>query len=175
MTAMTMPSQDPHPVVKLSPHEQECLRIIVGHMIPASERYGLPGVDAPHIFSELLGDIRRDGPALKRLLGEVEAAAGGCLGDLLRADQCAVLAKLRAERPGMFGVAEALASRAYYQNDAVLASIGMEPRSPFPKGYELPQGDLSLLDEVRKRGRIYRDVNDASPGHCNIGTKGLSE
>jgi hypothetical protein len=34
----------------------------------------------------------------------------------------------------------------------------MDARAPFPKGYDLEQGDWSLLDPVRARPRLYRDV-----------------
>ena len=33
----------------------------------------------------------------------------------------------------------------------------MEPRPPFPLGYEQPPDDLSLLDPVRERPKLYRD------------------
>jgi hypothetical protein len=46
----------------------------------------------------------------------------------------------------------------YYQQDRVLEGLGMEARPPYPKGYQVPQGDLSLLDPVIARGRIYRDL-----------------
>ena len=42
----------------------------------------------------------------------------------------------------------------YYRDDRVMISLGMEPRAPFPKGHELPQGDWFLLDPVRARGKI---------------------
>jgi hypothetical protein len=35
-------------------------------------------------------------------------------------------------------------------------SLGMEPRAPFPKGFEVEQGDWSLLDPVRARPKLYR-------------------
>ena len=38
---------------------------------------------------------------------------------------------------------------AYYRDDRVLLSLGVEARAPFPKGYALEQGDWSLLDAVR--------------------------
>ena len=37
-------------------------------------------------------------------------------------------------------------------------SLGMEPRPPFRKGFEVEQGEWSLLEPVRARGRIYREV-----------------
>lgn len=156
--------QDNHPVVALSQSEQECLRSIVGCMIPASATYGIPGADDPAVFDDLLASIRRDGDALRTILATVDREAGGRLADLAPGERCALLARLRQERPGFFGVVEALTSRAYYRNDAVVRSIGMEPQAPFPKGFDLPQGDLSLLDAVRHRGKIYRDagVGEAS-------------
>ncbi len=49
-------------------------------------------------------------------------------------------------------------ARCSYRDERVMRSLGMEPQPPFPKGFDLPQGDWSLLDPVRARGRIYRDA-----------------
>ena len=46
----------------------------------------------------------------------------------------------------------------YYQDDRVLAAIGLEARPPFPKGYEVVAGDTDLLEPVRRRGSIVRDA-----------------
>ena len=45
----------------------------------------------------------------------------------------------------------------YYHDDHVLEALGMEPRPPHPKGYEMAPDDLSLLDPVRRRPKLYRD------------------
>ena len=45
----------------------------------------------------------------------------------------------------------------YYQHDDVLKAIGLEARPPFPKGYEVEEGDVLLLEPVYYRGKIYRD------------------
>ena len=45
----------------------------------------------------------------------------------------------------------------YYQHDDVLKAIGLEARPPFPKGYEVEEGDILLLESVYYRGKIYRD------------------
>jgi hypothetical protein len=42
-------------------------------------------------------------------------------------------------------------------DDRVMRSLGMEPRPPFPEGFEMGQGDWSLLDPVRARAKLYRD------------------
>ena len=44
----------------------------------------------------------------------------------------------------------------YYQHDDVLEAIGFEARPPFPQGYLLKEGDLTLLEPVYLRGKIYR-------------------
>ncbi|MCC6848239.1 MAG: gluconate 2-dehydrogenase subunit 3 family protein [Deltaproteobacteria bacterium] len=45
----------------------------------------------------------------------------------------------------------------YYQQDAVLEAIGMEPRPPHPKGYTVAENDLSLLAPVKARSKRYRE------------------
>ncbi len=45
----------------------------------------------------------------------------------------------------------------YYQNERVLSALGREPRPPHPQGYEMAEDDLSLLDPVRRRGKLYRE------------------
>jgi len=47
----------------------------------------------------------------------------------------------------------------YYQQDGVIERLGMEPRPPYPKGYQVLPGDLTLLNPVTARGRIYRDAS----------------
>jgi hypothetical protein len=46
----------------------------------------------------------------------------------------------------------------YYQNDRVVEALGLEARAPHPKGYEMEPDDFSLLDPVRRRSKLYRDV-----------------
>ena len=45
----------------------------------------------------------------------------------------------------------------YYQDPRILAVLHMPPRAPHPQGYEMGADDLSLLDPVRRRGRLYRE------------------
>ena len=46
----------------------------------------------------------------------------------------------------------------YYHADRVIEALGLEARAPHPKGYEMEPDDFSLLDPVRKRGKLYREV-----------------
>lgn len=45
----------------------------------------------------------------------------------------------------------------YYQNARVLTALGLDPRPPHPKGYEMRPNDLTLLDAVRGRRKLYRE------------------
>ncbi len=47
----------------------------------------------------------------------------------------------------------------YYRDDRVIRSLGLEPGPPFPKGYTVEQGDWSLLEAVRNRPPMWRDVD----------------
>ena len=44
----------------------------------------------------------------------------------------------------------------YYQNGAVLHGIGVEARPPFPDGFMVEDGDLTLLEPVLDLGPRYR-------------------
>jgi hypothetical protein len=46
----------------------------------------------------------------------------------------------------------------YYRDDRVMRALGLEPRAPFPRGHGLEQGEWALLDAVRNRPPMWRDV-----------------
>lgn len=143
----------------LSGLEQETLFCVVTHMIPPSRELGLPGAADPGIFADILRSVGRDLPALRRALQLLEEMTAGRLNMLPPAEQEALLANFRSAYPDLAGVLEAVTVRCYYRDDRVMASLGMEARPPFPIGFEVPQGDWSLLEPVRQRGKIYRDVD----------------
>lgn len=127
-------------------------------MIPASDAFGVPGADDEAIIGDMVQSIGRDREDLRCALRAVVDAAGGSLGTLDVTDQAALLARLRESRPGGLSAVEAVVSRSYYRDERVLRSIGVERRPPFPGGYPVEQGDWSLLDPVRKRPAMYRDI-----------------
>jgi hypothetical protein len=46
----------------------------------------------------------------------------------------------------------------YYQDDRVMAGIGLVGGAPFPRGNDSVSGDLSLLDRVVEKTKGYRRV-----------------
>ena len=47
--------------------------------------------------------------------------------------------------------------QAYYEDYRVQQIYQRRPGPPFPEGYEVTQGDWSLLDKVRDRPPVYRE------------------
>jgi hypothetical protein len=142
----------------LSAAEQATYRLIAGMMIPASAEYNVPGADDELIFADIVRSTGRDTEAISRALAELDALAGGSFLSADTAAREAAVTKWRANNSADFVLAQRLVLQCYYRDDRVMISLGMEPRPPFPKGHELPQGDWSLLDPVRKRGKIWRDA-----------------
>lgn len=74
-------------------------------------------------------------------------------------DTAARLAALGAITPAHSAFVPALLFHTYagyYQTGPALEGLGMEPRAPFPKGFEMKPFDESLLVRVKTRGKIYR-------------------
>ena len=148
----------------LSVEERRALRCLVALMIPASDEYGVPGADDEAIFADIVRSLGRDADAVRRALRRLDELSLGASGGLPFADLAveergAHAQRLREEQPALAAVLVAAVVRCYYRDDRVMRSLGMEPRPPFPEGFEVEQGDWSLLEPVRSRGRIYRDVS----------------
>jgi hypothetical protein len=45
----------------------------------------------------------------------------------------------------------------YYQHARVREALGLEAGPPHPKGYQMEPNDLTLLDAVRRRPKLYRE------------------
>lgn len=147
MTDMTPKTAD-----RFSADQREVMRLVAGAIIPADPSRDMPGADDPAILDDILASAGRDADDLARAL------------DILGAEDAQIsnasLAQFRDAHPALAGVLSLVIAQCYYRDDRVLVAIGMEPRAPFPKGYEVAQGDWSLLDPVRARGPIYRDVTE---------------
>lgn len=140
--------------------QRETLRAIAAAMIPASEESQLPGADDPTIFDDILASTGRDTKALADALTMLHSTVSGDLSALRSAGPGTVLERFRSENGATAAIFELAISQCYYRDDRVMRVIGMEPRAPYPKGYAIEQGDWSLLDPVRARGKIYRDAGE---------------
>jgi len=142
----------------LTADEQRSLRALVAMIIPASAKHGVPGADDDAIFADILGSLGRDVGHVVAALRRLRVLAGGVFADLDTARRDAVAEVFRVEGGVDLVRLSNIALQCYYRDDRVMRSLGMEPRPPFPKGFEVEQGDWSLLDPVRARAKIWRDA-----------------
>jgi len=127
-------------------------------MIPASQEYRVPGADDDAIFADIVSSLGTDARLVVAALQRLAALSGGIFAEQSGAQQLLACEAFRNERSPLVTVLERVTVQCYYRDDRVMQSLNMEPRPPYPRGFEVESGDWSLLDPVRARGRIYRDA-----------------
>jgi len=143
--------------------EAHALARVLDAVLPPSEDGRLPGAGALGIAGAIEGAVRRSpdlGVALRAGLAALETLARhrgpGGFEALAPPEREAALRELAAEQPGFLPGLLFHAYAAYYQHPRVLEGLGLEPRPPHPKGYEMRESDLALLDAVRRRPALHR-------------------
>lgn len=140
----------------LTPTETRDLRALVAEMIPASATYKVPGADDDLIFADILKSLERDTDDVRTALKQLAGLSGGAFADLQAGRRTEVAATFKTQGGAALFALNRVVLLCYYRDDRVMRSLGQEPRSPFPKGHVVEQGDWTLLDPVRKRDPIYR-------------------
>ena len=148
--------------VPLKAEHVEMLRLIVDLIVPPSEDGHLPGASE----YDVAGYINQRDPGLilelrsdfEKLEKRADASHGKCFAALTPYEREDLTNRLRAEDAGFLAVLALHTVACYYIQDQVLEAIGMPARPPAPLGYEVKAGDLSLLNPVRARGKVYRDA-----------------
>ena len=142
----------------LSLDDQRSLRCLVALMIPASAQHAVPGADDELIFADILASLRPHASLARDAMAQLQALSQACFADLAAAQQSALAQRFRSERRSLATLLVSVTVQCYYRDDRVMRSLDMEVRPPFPKGFEVEQGDWSLLDPVRQRPKMYRDA-----------------
>jgi hypothetical protein len=140
----------------LTPDEVRALRLVAGMMIPASAAYGVPGADDDAIFTDILDSLGPDAEPVRQALQRLDSLADGVFANADLARRLAAATELRASGGPSLVTLTRVIAQCYYRDDRVMRSLGMELRAPFPRGFEVEQGDWSLLDPVRARATFYR-------------------
>ena len=135
------------------------LRCIAEIMIPASTEYDVPSAGDDVIFADILRSLGRDAEHVVAALRTLDEMAGSVFADLKPARQEAVAARLRESGSDSLMYLSRIILQCYYRDDRVMRSLGLEARPPYPKGFELEQGDWSLLDPVRAGPPLFREVS----------------
>lgn len=141
-------------------HElQSTLAMVLNQIIPPSSDGRMPGaadVDFP-AFAEDRGSLPWIREGLEKIMAESQMRFQRGLAELNDSEAVELMEIVARTMRDFFNRLSHMVIQCYYKNDRVLAAIGVELRAPFPKGYSVEEGDLTLLEEVFNRGKIYRD------------------
>lgn len=148
----------------LSTVQHSMLRQVLRAMIPPSEAHQVPGADDSAIVAAILAAGAQQlpllTPALDALHTYIEDSIDSASHDSAGGSLDPAVEWFRKAHPEMASLLMALTIQCYYRDDRIMASLDMEARPPFPQGYEVSNGDWSLLDPVRARGPIYRPTKN---------------
>jgi hypothetical protein len=150
--------------MSFSDREKSTLTALLDLVVPPSGDGRLPGageLGVADFVEESLRERPELQPGLKEglaLLEELAAARGSRrFGELDAAERRAVLDAAAERQPAFLGLLVFQTYFGYYRAPRVLEALGVEPRPPYPEGYEVPATDFSLLDPVRRKERFYRE------------------
>lgn len=147
------------PGAELTPLELRDLRRLTGFMVPANPEYGVPSADDEAIFADIVRSLGRDSIDVRMALSMLREIAGGDFGSLEDGKaETVAMTLLGRQGPVVTALGRAVL-QCYYRDDRIMRALGIEPRAPFPQGRVLEQGDWSLLNAVRGRPRMWRDVD----------------
>ena len=127
----------------LTEPETDTLRQAAGLIIPASEAYDVPGADDLLIMAEIAVSAAREAGAVRAALTAFAA----------QPDE-----SFPKTYPAHAEVLQTIVASCYYRDARVLRSLGRSAEPPFPNGFQVEEGDFSLLDPVRARGPIWRKI-----------------
>jgi len=77
---------------------------------------------------------------------------------ILCQEQISIIKQVEIQLPDSFQELLKQTYNAYYTNTTVLKLIDGQEHPPQPIGHDLTEGDFSLLDAVKARGDIWRDI-----------------
>ena len=136
-------------------HELKLMRHLAGAALPGDTNMDLPAADDELIFNRLLHKATPRATRLSQLIAACNVNADADETELKAS--CAEL--IDQWVPGgrdLLSRLLPLLLQAYYEDERVQQIYQRRPGPPFPEGYEVTQGDWSLLDEVRDRPPLYR-------------------
>ena len=144
----------------LSADQRAILVIVLDQIIPPDPAREKPSAADVGVFEYIAernpGSYEEIGRQLDELDERATSSHDKRYVELPRELQDETLNSLREQDPRfLFGLA-LQAVECYYLDSRVMTAIGLPPRAPYPDGYSVHKGDLTLLDAVRERGQIWR-------------------
>ena len=141
--------------------QRATLDAVLPMIIPASADGTMPSA-ADVDFLPWLAEYAPDSvAAIQTALDRIDAVAqesGDAFAAMNSASRQGVINTLFEKEPRSLGPLGDQVMACYYSDDKVLTAIGANPGPPFPDGNTVDQADLSLLDPVKERGKVWRDA-----------------
>ncbi len=145
--------------------DSHCLTLnaLLDTMIPPDRGLSIPGAGDPAIVDQVLKSLRSASiPRIAQGLSDIEnstlESTGRKFSDLDQSEREKWFNENRFASEDFVRILGSLAIHCYYTDARVMESLGMEARSPFPDGFEIEQGDWSLLEPVKAKPKIYRET-----------------
>lgn len=146
----------------LEDEELADLKALLSEIIPANEEYRVPGAGDDRIVADVLKSAGAAFPLILAGLAKLDTLVREHCDDhfanLASNDRTRLAEAFRTASPEIAGLLSVLTAQCYYRDSRVMLSLAMEARPPFPQGFEVEEGDWSLLDPVRERSEFYRKV-----------------
>lgn len=147
---------------RLTVVQRETLSALLDMILPPSSDGRMPGAGQMAALIDHIAEACTTLPALRQCLDKLDheaiAQCGAPFAAVDEVGRVSLVDRMRTQDPGPLQQLALETVTCYYQQDRVLEGLGMEVRPPFPSGYRVEQGNLSLLQPVIARGKIYRDV-----------------
>lgn len=154
---MTEPIASDNP---LTPFQRAIFDIVLDQLIPQDLVRGKPSAADVGVFEYILNRNPDSFEEIGRQLDELDTQASSShkkqYTELDRELQDETLNGLREQNSRFLWTLALQAVECYYLDRHVMEAIGLPARAPYPEGYTVHRGDLTLLEPVRKRGQIWR-------------------
>ena len=135
---------------------------MLDEIIPPSSDEKFPGAGSLGLTEDIESKVGARWASIAKGLAKLDELSrshgGESFAELADEERQPILNELAMTQPTLLPSLIAPTYSAYYRAARVLEALGRDPRPPYPEGYELDAGDLGLLDPVRARSKLYRDV-----------------
>ena len=145
----------------LSTADRRALTSVLDEIVPPSDDARFPGAGALGLAAHVEQTMAQT-PDLQPVITQglttldrlVQARDAESFAALRRDDRLAMLHELTATEPAFLPTLIFHTYVGYYQHERVLEALRLEPRPPYPQGFEMPPSDLAtLLAPVRRRAK----------------------
>lgn len=151
--------------VSFSEDQRRAINDVLDGIIPRSDDGRLPGAGELDLAAAAEKAVAQN-PGMRVVLDQglqtladiVRDRGVASLGAAGAAERAEMMKQLESRDAGFLMTLMFVAYASYYHHPRVLEGLGLEPRPPHPQGYEMKPHDLSLLEAVKRRGKLFRVV-----------------